>query len=79
MGGENHCLHLLSSTWCLRCWRLVTASSRPALAWCRGCVAKDTVQWVRDTAAGLPHVPTSLAFIHIPLPQFMGVWVGGVG
>ena len=34
----------------------------------RGCVAKNTVEWMRQAAAGLPRVP-SLAFIHIPIPQ----------
>ncbi len=43
------------------------------LCCCRGCVARDTVQWMQRVAAGLPRVP-SLAFIHIPVPQFLGVW-----
>jgi len=43
---------------------------------CRGCVAADTVAWVRQQAAALPRVP-SLAFIHIPLPQHFLAWNHG--
>lgn len=32
-----------------------------------------TVDWVAEVAAALPRVP-SLAFIHIPLPQFRELW-----
>ncbi|KAL4419342.1 hypothetical protein ABPG75_005873 [Micractinium tetrahymenae] len=38
-----------------------------------GCVPSGTVDWVAERAAALPHVP-SLAFIHIPLPQFLELW-----
>lgn len=38
-----------------------------------GCVGRDTLQWVAESASALTHVP-SLAFIHIPIPQFMKVW-----
>jgi hypothetical protein len=31
------------------------------------------MQWVLETAARLPRVP-SIAFIHIPVPQFMNLW-----
>ena len=42
----------------------------------RGCVAPDTVAWVRQQAARLPRVP-SLAFVHIPLPQMAAAWNSG--
>lgn len=32
-----------------------------------------TVDWVLERAAALPRVP-SLAFVHIPLPQFRELW-----
>ena len=32
--------------------------------------------WVRRTARRLPRVP-SLAYVHIPVPQFMAAWNGG--
>ena len=37
---------------------------------CRGCVGSDTVSWFTRTAAALPKVP-SIAFIHIPVTEFM--------
>lgn len=36
----------------------------------------DVVEWVRQQAAALPRVP-SLAFIHIPIPQFAAAWSSG--
>lgn len=44
---------------------------------CRGCLEKDTLEWVAETAAALPRVPTSLAFVHIPLPQILEVFNNG--
>ncbi|KAL4420875.1 hypothetical protein ABPG77_002834 [Micractinium sp. CCAP 211/92] len=38
-----------------------------------GCVPSGTVDWVVEQASALPRVP-SLAFIHIPLPQFRELW-----
>jgi hypothetical protein len=35
-------------------------------------VGQDTLQWAFDALDGEPDVP-SLAFVHIPLPQFMCV------
>lgn len=46
------------------------------LACCRGCVDAGTVAWVRQEAERLPRVP-SLAFIHIPIPQFTTAWNRG--
>ena len=40
---------------------------------CRGCVAPSALAWVRRMCEKLPTVP-SLAFIHIPVPQFMEAW-----
>lgn len=59
----------------LRCQvMLLTASRRALLAQlCRGCVPSGTVDWVVERASALPRVP-SLAFIHIPLPQFRELW-----
>lgn len=34
------------------------------------------MDWVRQQAAALPRVP-SLAFVHIPLPQFSEAWSAG--
>jgi hypothetical protein len=42
----------------------------------RGCVAKDTLDWAFDDLDGQQDLP-SLAFIHIPLPQFMYAWLQG--
>lgn len=39
----------------------------------RGCVSPEVLGWVQRTADALPTVP-SLAFIHIPVPQFMQLW-----
>jgi len=36
-------------------------------------VPEGTVAWLEEQAAALPRVP-SLAFIHIPLPQFLRMW-----
>lgn len=43
---------------------------------CRSCVGGDIVEWVRQQAALLPRVP-SLAFVHIPIPQFSEAWSSG--
>lgn len=43
----------------------------PPLMFGWGCVAPDTLDWLNDTSAGLPPVP-SLAFVHIPIPQVRG-------
>ena len=40
---------------------------------CRGCLGEDTLQWVAEQAAALPRVP-SVAFFHIPIPQFLELW-----
>ena len=56
---------------------LPRASSSPCQhCTCRGCVPADAVEWVRQQAAALPRVP-SLAFIHIPIPQFAEAWTSG--
>lgn len=34
---------------------------------------EETVEWLRRSATQLPRVP-SLAFVHIPLPQFKDAW-----
>lgn len=39
-----------------------------------GCVEKETVDWVERAHAYLPKVETSIAFIHIPLPEFRDLW-----
>lgn len=45
---------------------------------CRGCVAPDTVQWVRTASSALPRAPVAAAFVHIPLPEFVQAWNSGV-
>lgn len=40
-------------------------------------MGRDAAAWAAAQAALLPAVPTSLAFIHIPLPQFMAAWSAG--
>ncbi|KAL4427687.1 hypothetical protein ABPG75_001776 [Micractinium tetrahymenae] len=45
----------------------------PPLMYGWGCVEEDTLAWVNATAASMPTVP-SLAFVHIPIPQFRDVW-----
>lgn len=62
----RHCLKEDSgaeSGWCL-------------LMPCRGCVERPTLWWVNQTLAELPRVP-SLAFVHVPVPEFMRVWNAG--
>lgn len=39
-------------------------------------MAKDTLDWAFDDLDGQEDLP-SLAFIHIPLPQFMYAWLQG--
>ena len=51
-------------------------AAAPDAPCCRGCVANDIVDWVRQQAASLPRVP-SLAFVHIPIPQFSEAWSSG--
>lgn len=43
---------------------------------CRGCVERPTLWWMNRTAALLPKVP-SLAFVHVPVPEFMHLWNRG--
>ena len=43
---------------------------------CRGCVERPTIQWMNQTLARLPRVP-SLAFVHVPVPEFMRLWNAG--
>ncbi|KAL4444638.1 hypothetical protein ABPG77_002455 [Micractinium sp. CCAP 211/92] len=45
----------------------------PPLMYGWGCVAEDTLSWVNTTASRMPAAP-SIAFVHIPIPQFIDVW-----
>lgn len=47
--------------------------SKVVLVICRGCVERPTIWWMNRTLARLPSVP-SLAFVHVPVPEFMEVW-----
>ncbi|KAK9918079.1 hypothetical protein WJX75_001042 [Coccomyxa subellipsoidea] len=42
-----------------------------------GCVERPTIWWMNRTLAALPKVP-SLAFVHVPVPEFMDVWNRGL-
>lgn len=42
----------------------------------RGCVERPTIWWMNRTLAQLPAVP-SLAFVHVPVPEFMRLWNAG--
>ena len=37
---------------------------------------RPTIWWMNRTLSGLPKVP-SLAFVHVPVPEFMEVWNRG--
>ncbi|GAB4822377.1 hypothetical protein N2152v2_009423 [Parachlorella kessleri] len=39
-----------------------------------GCLETDILDWVVETSARLPSVPTALAFAHIPPPEAMELW-----
>eukprot|EP00887_Chlorella_sp_A99_P001702 scaffold8.g1702.t1 len=41
-----------------------------------GCTTNATVDWLRETAAGLPPAP-SVGFVHIPVAQAMDAWAQG--
>ncbi|CAL8463973.1 g3508 [Coccomyxa elongata] len=41
-----------------------------------GCVERPTIWWMNGTLVRLPRVP-SLAFVHVPVPEFMEVWNRG--
>ena len=43
----------------------------------RGCVEMQTLFWLNRTVRALPAVP-SLAFVHVPVPEFMEVWNKGL-
>lgn len=43
----------------------------------RGCVELQTIWWLNRTVRALPSVP-SLAFVHVPVPEFMEVWNKGL-
>lgn len=43
----------------------------------RGCVEGPTIWWMNRTAQQLPKVP-SLAFVHVPVPEFMELWNRGL-
>lgn len=47
-------------------------------AHCRGCVTPQTVSWLNARLARMPRAPTSAAFIHIPVPEFVRAWNRGV-
>ncbi len=43
---------------------------------CRGCVHHRTLAYAQEQVAWLGRAP-SLAFIHIPVPEFMYAWLWG--
>jgi hypothetical protein len=39
-----------------------------------GCIAPTAIQWATSTAKSIPLVPTSMSFVHIPIPEAVNVW-----
>ena len=57
-------------------WQKAIYSTTQSVRRCRGCVGQSTVNWLATQAAQLS-LP-GLAFVHIPIPEFVTAWNAGL-